>query len=184
MRFLTYSECAAWCEQRHYPTVGSVVGPEAHQYPEGFTFAKFSLPVDSGAKVAFARFLYSQLNPAPELLLWISDWGVWPSSQHMPLFTRFREAFKESRPLIKLPGHLVLPDNSEDTISILIVSLCFFWSCHVITASGRDAIFVSHDEHGWFASREPKVVELVQKRMSEGFPQLLGSAEKDKPIKN
>src|SRR5438477_1666423 len=107
MRCLTYSESAQWCSRRSFPTrqiEGYAVGPDPDlQFPP-FHFVEFTLPTDSGCKVAFGRFLYSLIDPAPELLIWIGDWAVWPSSQHMPLFTRLRQALGESRPLIDAPG--------------------------------------------------------------------------------
>ena len=172
MRCLTYSECAEWCSRRSYPTQhieGYVVGPHPDLRSPPFHFVHFKPPVDSGSKVAFARFLYSLLDPAPELLLWLGDWAVWPSSQHMPLFTRFRQALGEGRRLIEAPGHLLAPDEADDALSILIVSLQFIWNCHALTASGRDAIFVSHDEFGWFASRDKSVAESVRQKIEEGW---------------
>jgi hypothetical protein len=35
----------------------------------------------------------------------------------MPLFTRFREAFGEKRPLIEAPGHLLTPGEADDAVS-------------------------------------------------------------------
>lgn len=61
------------------------------------------LPRDSGRKVWLARFLYGLAEPSPEVLIWIGDWAVWPSGQHMPLFSRFRQAFGENRPLLEAP---------------------------------------------------------------------------------
>jgi hypothetical protein len=151
MQFLTYAESAGWCSRRGYPTrhrEGNIVGPEPDVQPLEFHRIEFALPPDSGRKVWLARFLYGLLDPSPELLIWIGDWAVWPSSQHMPLFSRFREAFGERRPLIEAPGHLVTPPEIEDGVSILTISLLFFWDCHVLTASGREVVFVSHDEYG------------------------------------
>lgn len=79
----------------------------------------------------------------------------------MPLFTRFREAFGEKRPLIEAPGHLLTSEEADDAISIMSVSLLFMWNCHVLSGSGRDATFTSHDEFGWFASRDPAVAANV-----------------------
>jgi hypothetical protein len=115
--------------------------------------------------VWLARFLYSLLQPSPELLIWLGDWAVWPSSQHMPLFTRFREAFGEKRPLIDAPGHLLTPEEEDDAVSIMSVALLFSWNCQVLSGCGRDAVFVSHDEFGWFASRDPVVAGIAEKKI-------------------
>ena len=170
MRFLTPNECVTWCLERGYPAGACEASsiPVADKRPAGFHFAEFSHPADSGRKVWLARFLYSLIDPAPELLLWIGDWAVWPSSQHVSLFTRFRQAFGELRPLIDAPGQLVAPVEADDAVSIITVSLQFIWDCHIITASGRDAVFVSHDEHGWFGSRDASVADAVRGQIERG----------------
>jgi hypothetical protein len=170
MRFLTYAESADWCSKRAYPTrqrEGYRVGPEPDIQAPEFELVEFALPTDSGRKVWLARFLHGLLAPSPELLIWLGDSAVWPSSQHMPLFSRFRQALGEQRPLIEAPGHLVTADEIEDAVSILTISLLFFWNCHLLTASGRDVVFVSHDEFGWFASRDASVADSVRQQLTE-----------------
>ena len=156
MRFLTPTQCVEWCAQHSYPAGPQehYTVPKADKNPEGFHFAEFTLPGDSGRKVALARSLYSLIDSNSELLLWLGEWSVWPSSGHMPLFTRFRSAFGEHRNLIDAPGHLVTPLERDDGIAVVLLSLVFVWDCHVISSSGRDALFISHDEYGWFGSRD------------------------------
>jgi hypothetical protein len=180
MRFLTYSQCAEWCSQRGFPTrqvKGRMVGPDPDLQSSAFHFVEFTPPTDSCQKVWLARFLYALLQPSSELLIWLGDWAVWPSSQHMPLFTRFREALGEKRPLIEAPGHLLTPEEADDAVSIISLSLLFIWDCHVLSASGRDAVFTSHDEFGWFASREPLVAASVRKKIDESLPKTAGTKE-------
>jgi hypothetical protein len=170
MQFLTYDQCAEWCSKQGIPTRqidGHLVEPELQSPP--FHFAKFALPTDSGRKVWLAQFLYSLLQPSPELLIWLGGWEVWPSSQHMPLFTRFREACGEKRPLIEAPAHLLAPEEGDDALSIISISLLFVWDCHILSASGRDAVFTSHDEFGWFASRDLSVAASVHKEIDESL---------------
>src|SRR5689334_8797579 len=167
MRFLTPAEFVSWCKERGYPAgprEGRTV-PIADKNPTGFSFVQFSIPSDSGRKVAFGRFLYSLIKPVPEVLLWLDEWAVWPSSQHMPLLTRFREAFGEHRPLISAPGQLVQSSETEDAISVLVVALEFVWDCHIISASGREAVFISHDEYGWYGSRDASETAAVQQKL-------------------
>jgi hypothetical protein len=154
---------------------GHVVGPEPDITSPPFHSVDFTIPTDSGRKVAFGRFLYSLVDPSPEVLFWLGDWSVWPSSQHMPLYTRFRQAFGESRPLIDAPGHLLTPDDADDAVSILVVSLQFVWNCHILTSLGRDAVFVSHDEFGWFASRDETVAESVRQKFEENWSELVNT---------
>ncbi len=167
MRFLTPAECVYWCEEHGYPAghrAGHTV-PIADKRPIGFNFAEFSIPADSGAKAAFAKFLVSLIKPTPEALLWLDEWSVWPSSQHMPLFTRFRAAFGEGRPLIDAPGHLISSSELDDATSILVVALEFVWDCHLFSASGHEAVFVSHDEYGWYASPDASEAASVREKL-------------------
>ena len=170
MRFLTFAESADWCARHSYPTrqrEGYIVRPEPDITIDELERVEFALPKDSGRKVWLATFLYGAADQSLELMIWLGDWAVWPSCQHMPLFTRFREAFGEHRPLIEAPGHLVTPDEVEDGISILTTSLLFFWDCHLLTASGRDVLFVSHDEIGWFGSRDASVASAVRQQLKD-----------------
>jgi len=170
MRFLNYNECADWCSSHNYQTrhkPGYIAGPCPDLESDGFHFVDFNPPADSGKKIWFSGFLYALIEPSPELFIQIGDWDVWPSSQHMPLFTRFRQACGELRPLIEVPGHLLTPAEADDAISIIGLSLLFVWNCHILSASGRDAVFVSHDEFGCFASRDVGIAESVRKRLDE-----------------
>ena len=78
MQFLSHAECVAWCARRAFPTVqrASETTSRAASKPDGFHLAEFRHPADSGRKVWLSRYLYSLLDPAPELLAWIGEWSV------------------------------------------------------------------------------------------------------------
>jgi hypothetical protein len=103
-----------------------------------------------GERVVRARAVMEWLRSGGEMLLWLGDWAVWPSMQHEPLFTRFREAFGEHRPLIDAPGHLIAPDEIDDGISVLTTALWFLWDCHVFSARRGPMFVCSHDEWNSF----------------------------------
>src|SRR5262249_46936563 len=106
MRFLTPTQWQDWCSTRQIPLRESGwVRPNI--CADHFHIVDVPYPPDSGAKTGLARLLFSLVVPDPETLVLVDDWDVWPSSQHMPLFTRFRQALGENRPLIESPGHLV-----------------------------------------------------------------------------
>jgi len=165
MRFLTPKEWQAWCSERQVPLreVGWI-RPDISA--DHFHVADVPYRSDSGAKFGMVRFLYSLVAPEPETLLLVDDWAVWPSSQHMPLFTRFRQALGESRPLIEAPGHLVASSDSDDAVSIIATSLLFIWDCYGISSSGQDAFYISHDEICYFASRDPSVAARVREQVT------------------
>lgn len=131
-----------------------------------FHIADLPYPTDSGAKVSLARRLFSLVASDSETLVLVDDWAVWPSNQHLPLFTRFREALGEHRPLIEAPGHVITPADADDAVSIVATALLFFWDCYGISSTGRDAFYFSHDEYCYFASRDASVVERIRSESS------------------
>ena len=161
MHFLAPAEWQSWCVRRDIPLreagwIRPNIGP-GHFHVVDVPYER-----DSGAKVSMARFLFSLVAPDPETLILVDDWEVWPSSQHMPLFARFRQALGEPRPLGESPGHLASAGESDDAVSIIAASLFFIWDCYGISSSGRDAFYISHDEFCFFASRDQSVAEQVR----------------------
>jgi hypothetical protein len=84
----------------------------------------------------------------------------------MPLFARLRQALGESRGPFEAPGHVATSEEADDAVSIMCVSLLFVWDCLVLSDSGRDAAFISHDEFGWFATRDPAVATAAEAKIS------------------
>jgi hypothetical protein len=170
MQICTYKECAEWCAAHGYPTrqvEGLVVGPDPDLTEPDFHFAMFSIPEDAGRRVALVKNVMSLIDAEAELLVQIGDWAVWPSGQHMPLFDRFRQAFGERRPLIEAPGHMIAPVERDDAVSILVISMLYLWNCHVLSAAGDQALFVSHDEYGWFAARGSRLLEPAKQLLAQ-----------------
>jgi hypothetical protein len=165
MRFLTRTEWESWCSERNVPVrEAGWVRPDISS--DLFHLVDVPYYADSGRKVAMGRFLFSLVQPQPETLLLIDDWAVWPSSQHAPLFMRFRQALGERRELIEAPGHLVSASDSDDGISVITTSLLFLWDCYGISSSGRDAFYISHDEFCFFGTRDESVATQVTERVA------------------
>ena len=160
MRILSRVECEAWCRD-HSVALREKGWIRPDFSSSDFHHVKIPYEGDSGRKVWLAKLLYSFVSPTPETLLWIQDFEVWPSSQHLPLFIRWREAFGETRSLHDAPGHLVTASDSDDSVSIIATSLLFLWDCYGITASGHTAFHVSHDEFCWVATREELLAAKV-----------------------
>jgi hypothetical protein len=165
MQVLTPTEWQTWCAKRQIPLRESGwIRPDISA--DHFHIVDVPYDGDSGAKVSMARFLFSLVTPEPETLIVVDDWTVWPSSQHMPLLTRFRQALGVTRSLIEAPGHLVTVAGSDDAVSVIATSLLFIWDCYGISSSGRDAFYVSHDESCWFASRDPSMAAGVRAQVA------------------
>ena len=161
MRFLTPGQWQAWCVERQFPLrEGGSIRPDI--IADHFHRADLTYPQDSGKKVSLARRLFSLVTSESDTLVLLDSWTVWPSSQHLPLFIRFREALGEHRPLVEAPGHLAAPVDADDAISIIATSLFFIWDCYGISSTGRDAFYISHDESCFFASRDASIAESIR----------------------
>ena len=146
MRFLTFEECAKWCEARGYPLTSPNDKFRVPDVEEQYSQIELPYPLECGKRVYVASRVIDRSLKYGHVLLWISDWAVWPSSQHMPLFTRFRESLGEMRPLIEAPGHLLDSAEREDGVSVLATALLFSWDCYVLRADGGPFFYCSHDE--------------------------------------
>jgi hypothetical protein len=81
-------------------------------------------------------------------LLWITDWSVWPSGEHLPLMTRLRHALREERSVYDAPGCLVRAGENDDGLSVVILALLFLWDVWILDGERRGAVLFSHDEFG------------------------------------
>src|SRR5206468_4674622 len=87
------------------------------------------------------HFLYRQ--PA---LLWMTEWGIWGSSENWHLYYKLRQSYSDQRLLHEAPGHLCLEHETEDLASFLQVAMQNGWGGYVLThADNANALF-SHDE--------------------------------------
>jgi hypothetical protein len=164
MQFLSWTECEKWCAVRDVP-----IGETDSALSAPYHTVEFVLPSDAEEKVRLARFLFSLIEPSPEVLLWVDESDVGSVGRHLPLFTRLRESLGEWRPLFDFPGHLASVSETNDAISVLTVALLFGWDCHVLTASGHEAFYVSHNGCAWFASRDPAVAARARHQIATAF---------------
>ena len=81
-----------------------------------------------------------------EVLVWFTEWGVWPSAERPHIFDRLRASYGEGRSLIEIPAHLFLPSESEDLLSFVTLGVLFLWDVNVLGASCRRMLLYSHDE--------------------------------------
>ena len=150
MRILTKAECQQWCEEHGFG-LSSSGKPSILGAPEG---ADFRIPKDAGARLALAQGHLRKFREAPEVLVWITEWAVWPSGERMHMFDRFRLSYGVASPLIEHPGHLLGHDEFEETSSMAAFAILFLWDCYVLACDKRAALFYSHDEFGSVSAGE------------------------------
>lgn len=141
MQFLTFEESRAWCRANNIP----LTDREEPVVPT--RTGTFKIPVDSGQRIALVRGHFEDFLEE-ELLVWITEWGVWPSSERPHIFQRFRASYGEHRPLIEVPAQLFNSDEHEDALSTATLATLFLWDCYVIGKDSRKLLFYPHDEFG------------------------------------
>jgi hypothetical protein len=139
---LTNEESRQWCEGR------------------GITLAAPHMPSLDGAKhkvvvplngkewsqlTWVSAFTAESLKPFDVCLLWVTQWGVWPSSENLHLFYRLRETYGERRLLHDAPGHLFLDYEAADLTTFIELVLIFGWDAYLLPRPGYANAFISHD---------------------------------------
>ena len=146
VRFLSVAEAESWCRQNGIPL--GVRRPDLSTTTKGATL-RFSIPSDAGARVALSKMLYPSVwQKESEVLVWTTDWSVWPSGEHMPLLTRFRRGFAEDRTIEEAPAQVIDAESVEDGESFVVLNCLFLWDCWILSASGEYGVFLCHDEWG------------------------------------
>ena len=163
MRFLSPDQCKAWV-LTHHPRL-NVPDDRGLEWP-GAHCIRFTTPADAGKRVALARLLWHAMSHRSEAMLWVTEWGVWGSSEHMPLNVFLRKAFGENRTLKEAPGHLFVPDEADAALSFLVVAILFLWDAYLLSAGGELAIFISHDEYCIVSSRDIGEGILLEKQLA------------------
>jgi len=127
------------------PDVPSFFGGICWQYPD--PVPSYFLPEDSGAKVAIARTIATTFLDVGPTVLWINETGIWPSAEHMDLFSRYRLSYGERRVLSDAPIYIFESIADKDAfISVLCLSLFFIWGVEITDLGRTRALTISHDE--------------------------------------
>lgn len=93
---------------------------------------------------AIAR-LFVQLTwpPAGAYLVMIPEYGVWPSSEHVPLYAAWRKVF--GRPMSRAhPGYLFENLEQEECVSLVLLGLVFGWGLQCGSGLGK-VFYLDHD---------------------------------------
>ena len=147
MHFLTSAECRDWCSERA-PVDSSGVPLRPSRSQDRY------VRVPAIPDLGFCRALERSLQPREFCLLWVTTWGVWPSSENWHLYYQLRESYHDFQRLEQAPGHLFLTYEDGALMSFLQVGILNGWDMHLIPSVGYARAFVSHDEYLEFAANE------------------------------
>ena len=103
-------------------------------------------------------------------LLWITEWGIWASSENWHLYYKLRLSYGDQRLLHEAPGHLFLEYESEDLATFLQVAILNGWGGYILTQADYVNAFFSHDEYIEFFAKNDSNLADVRKKFVQHPP--------------
>lgn len=160
MKIVEDHECRGWLS-------GKLGSPFDWTTASDFYACKvtYLLSADAGRKTALARALSHLLDSSGMGLLWITEWGVFPSSENMALFDGYRRSLGDDRPLHAAPGHLFDAHERKEVECLIGLALYFFWDASIFDA-GSIWLELSHDEVFSVSARDDAALRSCEKVLS------------------
>lgn len=157
MRLYTQLECEKWLSGQELikPTEANDLYSQRVPFPSDFHRIFFA-----------ARWVASALPHDMAVMLWITEWGIWPSSENLHLYYRLRQSYNDHRLLHEAPGHFFLKHESEDLASFLQLAMLNGWGGFVLAEANDLNAFFSHDEYIDFYAPDEASIASVR----EAFP--------------
>jgi hypothetical protein len=147
MRCYTKEECTKWLEERER-----------------------TLPVNAGLRVEYgarsprlayiAGWIADHLPYKQPVLLSITEWGIWGSTENFHLYHLLRTAHGEQRLLWEAPGHLLLGYETAELTSLIQLLMINGWGGYLLTEANYVNAFFSHDEYVDFFSENASLEEV------------------------
>jgi hypothetical protein len=136
----------------------------------------YSIPSDSAKKTVLSRIVASLFDSEHDSLLWINEYGIWPSCEDWTLFDGFRASLGESSSLPEKPAYLFSNQDLPSVSSLLALILYFAWGALVISPNKRLTVRISHDEvldvfyedNNTFPEKIARQIELVVQTRNAG----------------
>jgi hypothetical protein len=150
--FYTKAECETWLSDRKRRTPDSM--PALH-------VEHIEYPSEPYRIFHFAHWVASALTCRRPCLLFVTEWGIWPSSENWHLYYKLRRTYGDNRLLHDAPGHLFLEHEAEDLASFLQLSILNGWGGYILTEANYVNAFFSHDEYvDFFAEHSENLADV------------------------
>jgi hypothetical protein len=152
VRFYTEDECEQWMRSRKRQKPESV---------QGIHTERVVYPGEPSRFFGTAHWIASSFAYRRPSLLWVTEWGIWDSTENAHLYYRLRQSYGDQRLLPAAPGHLFLGYEAEDLSSFLQLCMLNGWGGYLLTEIDYVNVFFSHDEYiDFFATDECNLVEV------------------------
>ncbi len=142
MKSLTPKQAKEWCR-----TQGIAISSFGAPSIEGLK-TRFPLPSNRTERRLLAGHHLVAFSTESRSLVWITEWGVWPSIDLAGDFIALRTAAGEGRPLGEIPAQLIGRNDFDYLCSVVSIAVESLWDVQVIAGRGHKRLFYSHDEWG------------------------------------
>ena len=112
-----------------------------------------------------AHWIAAELTHRRPTLLFITEWGIWPSSENWHLYYKLRQTYGDWRLLEEAPGHLFLEHEAEDLATFLQIAMLNGWGGYVLTQANYVNAFFSHDEYIDFFAEPPRGLTNIREEL-------------------
>jgi hypothetical protein len=153
MRFYTQQQCDEWLAQR------TRVRPDQDK---SLPAERFEYPKEAYRFFPIACAIAHSITYRQPTLLWVTEWGIWPSSENWQLYYKLRQTHGDFQLLPDAPGHLFLEHESEDLSTFLQVAMLSGWGGYILTEANYVNAFFSHDEYIDFFTANPENLSEVR----------------------
>jgi hypothetical protein len=152
VRFYTKEESEAWLSGRERTKPDLIPGVRAE---------RIEYPPEPHRIFYIAHWIATSLAYRQPVLLLITEWGIWGSSENWHLYYKLRQAYGDQRLLHEAPGHLFLEHEGEDLTSFLQISMLNGWGGYILTGANYVNAFFSHDEYiDFFSDKNANLAEI------------------------
>lgn len=131
-------------------------------------YGSFAILPDSGMKTSLARFVGVLFESLQQPTIYISEWGIWPSSENLDLFDSYRKAKGEIRSLGETPVHQFGSASEDAFVGIASFALYFVWDAEIFDLEGKCLVSVSHDEWVSIRTNDPQVRVVCDLAVKQG----------------
>ncbi|MBB4639617.1 hypothetical protein [Longimicrobium terrae] len=118
----------------------------------------------TGYEPAVAASVVDALGTWDECLLWVTAWGIWPSSEDWPRYYAWRGRQGSRLSLEAAPGHLATREDEAEFREVVLQVLENGWDAWLLAARGGKLlplrIRLSHDGWALMEASEPVVLNV------------------------
>ena len=153
MFFRTSAECYELAK-----ALGFDVGPAEGSLDRGGTGTESARLTYEGVRLnpyILARNILSWFGQTRYCLLWITEFGIWPSSENLHMYYTIRRSYNDLRSLMDAPGHVFLGYEEPDILTFLQMTIQFGWGGFMLGTPNLRYMMISHDEWILLKSASP-----------------------------